>query len=92
MKKLFTIPILSLIIVGCTKKTESITPEKSTKVIEVDSNTSMNENNILERITENNAGKNIIFVTFLAEIRKLQKCKNAKYGKMISILVLESVE
>jgi len=60
MRKLFIIPITLLIIVGCAKKTELITPEISAKVIEVDSNTAILENNIIESITEDTTGKNII--------------------------------
>ena len=60
MKKLFIIPITLLIIVGCTKKPELIPPEISVKVIEVDSNTAIPENNIIEIITEDTTGKNII--------------------------------
>ena len=48
MKKLFIMPITLLIIVGCAKKTELITPEISTKVIEVDSNTAIPKNTQLK--------------------------------------------
>jgi len=52
MKKLFIIPITLLIMIGCAKKTELITPEASKKVIEVDSNTAISENTTDENIIE----------------------------------------
>ena len=45
MKKLFIIPITLLIIVGCAKKQELITPEKPLEVIEIVSADSISENN-----------------------------------------------
>ena len=45
MKKLFIIPITLLIIVGCAKKQELITPEKPLEVIEIISADSISENN-----------------------------------------------
>ena len=45
MKKLFIIPITLLIIVGCAKKQELITPEKPLEVIEILSADSISENN-----------------------------------------------
>ena len=45
MNKLFIILITLLIIVGCTKKQELITPEKSLEVIEIVSADSISENN-----------------------------------------------
>ena len=60
MKKLFIIPITLLIMVGCAKKPELITPEISAEVIEVNSNTAILENNIIESITEDTTGENII--------------------------------
>ena len=45
MNKLFIIPITLLIIVGCAKKQELITPEKPLEVIEIVSADSISENN-----------------------------------------------
>ena len=45
MNKLFIIPITLLIIVGCAKKQELITPEKPLEVIEIISADSISENN-----------------------------------------------
>ena len=45
MKKLFIIPIALLIIVGCAKKQELITPEKPLDVIEIVNTDSISENN-----------------------------------------------
>ena len=52
MKKLFIIPITLLIIVGCAKKPELITPEIYAKVIEVDSNAAISEDTTGENIIE----------------------------------------
>ena len=51
MNKLFIILITLFIIVGCTKKQELITPEKSLEVIEIVSADSISENNKVENIT-----------------------------------------
>ena len=50
MNKLFIIPITLLIIVGCAKKQELITPEKPLEVIEIVSADSISENNKVENI------------------------------------------
>ena len=50
MKKLFIIPITLLIIVGCAKKQELITPEKPLEVIEIVSADSVSENIKVENI------------------------------------------
>ena len=50
MNKLFIIPIILLIIVGCAKKQELITPEKPLEVIEIVSADSISENNKVENI------------------------------------------
>ena len=50
MNKLFIIPITLLIIVGCAKKQELITPEKPLEVIEIVSDDSISENNKVENI------------------------------------------
>ena len=50
MNKLFIIPITLLIIVGCAKKQELITPEKPLEIIEIVSSDSISENNKVENI------------------------------------------
>jgi uncharacterized protein YcfL len=50
MKNLFIIPITLLIIGGCAKKQELITPEKQVEVEKVVSTTLVPENNISEDI------------------------------------------
>ena len=50
MNKLFIIPITLLIIVGCAKKQELITPEKPLEVIEIVSADSISENNKVKNI------------------------------------------
>ena len=62
MKKVIQVigMIFTIVLIGCAKKTELITPEVSAKVIEVDSCTTIPDNKIIDIITEDTTGESII--------------------------------